>query len=213
MKILTYVLAITCIIFLILWLQQCGLSKESELLKQANESRYISKLAIADKEISQRDSFILRLYDERAKDSIRGAKKEAAHLSDLNAFKRRERRQRPDTVKLTMVDTVYLVYDTMVSDLKNQRDSLKLSYQTEIAAMEANFQTMKGKFVLANFERDSLKNLKPDSNWGVGLTGGVGAVVSDGTIHTGPGALLGISYRIPIGKISFRKLFRRKIIN
>lgn len=201
------------LIFALLFLHQCSRTSDSNLAKQANESRYISKLAIADKEIALNHSFILRLHDERREDSIRGAKKEAAHLSDLNAFKRRERRQRPDTVKLTMVDTVYLVYDTMVSDLKNQRDSLKLSYQTEIAAMEANFQTMKGKFELANLERDSLKNLKPDSNWGLGATGGIGAVVSNGTIHTGPGALLGISYRIPIGKISLRKLFRRKIIN
>lgn len=196
------------LIFALLFLHQCGRSKESELLKQANESRYISKLAIADKEIGLRDSVLVALQNDRKDDSVRHTKENARLSGALNASKRRERNSRADTITISLTDTIYMKYDTLVANLKNERDSLKISFETSIDTLKANFQTMKGKFKLADEARDSLKNLKPDSNWGLGLTGGVGAIVSDGVVRAGPGVVVGLSYRIPI-KISLKRLFRR----
>lgn len=221
MKIFTYVLAVAAIVFLILWLQQCGRSKESELLKQANESRYISKLAIADKEIARRNAFLSAQDSARRKSEVQHTKTQDSLKSLIYGLKSKIiKTGRLKTITDTLIctplvaqllkrDSVISLDSVLVADLEQQRDSAKSSYETSLDSLGANLETMKGKFKLADEARDSLKNLKPDSNWGLGLTGGVGAVVSDGVVRAGPGVSFGVSYHIPI-KINIRKLFRKR---
>lgn len=73
---------------------------------------------------------------EREKEGAKAVEKEKRLLSDLNASKRRERRARPDTVKLTLVDTIYAEYDTILANAEHRRISDSLSFEREIGHLK-----------------------------------------------------------------------------
>jgi uncharacterized membrane protein YdfJ with MMPL/SSD domain len=51
---------------------------------------------------------------------------------------------------------------------------------------------------------------KKQSAWGLGATAGISTLLSDGKFYAGPGVTFGLTYKIPIGKIRIRDLFRKK---
>lgn len=73
---------------------------------------------------------------EREKDGAKAVEKEKRLLSDLNASKRRERRSRLDTVKLTLVDTIYAEYDTILANADHRRITDSLSFEREIGHLK-----------------------------------------------------------------------------
>ncbi len=111
MKTLPWILlCIAVLVCVILWNMLSG----SEMSREAAKSVYLEQ----EKQLSK------ELAIERAKaDAERHARKEGDSIhrleiggltSDLKASKRKERRLRPDTVIMTLTDTIFAQYDTII---------------------------------------------------------------------------------------------------
>ncbi len=121
-------LAIAVLGCVILW----NLYSGSEMSRQSAKSVYLEQ----EKQLSK------ELAIERAKaDAERHARKEGDSIhrleigwltSDLNASKRKERRQRPDTVIMTLTDTIFAQYDTIILKTVEQKRADSLSFEREI---------------------------------------------------------------------------------
>ena len=176
--------------------------------READRERYLTRQAATDAGIRARDSVILRIQSDRKSEAAKYAQNQSVATSEIKALKRRERKTRVDSVILTLTDTIFAEYDSMLIRCNDQMSSQKASYEQEIDSLESNISDWEGKFV----ESDSIAmvhmNEKKPSNWGLGATAGISTLVHQGQVISGPGASLGITYKIP--PIRFRDLFRRK---
>lgn len=121
--------------------------------------------------------------------------------------------------KITRLDTCLHQIEIRNQALTDQT-ALISSLETEKAQTEAKNEEIKGELKgqiklldsanTAKFNKiDSLYDNWPKkpSPFGLGITAGVGTVISNGQVHAGFGATLGLTYKIPIKPI---RLFRRK---
>lgn len=80
-------------------------------------------------ELKLRDSVVLAIQSDRVKDSTEHAVKQGGLKSQINGLKR-QLVENPGS--LVIRDTIILKQDTLITDLENERDSIRLSFQDEI---------------------------------------------------------------------------------
>lgn len=134
---------------------------------------------------------------QHAKDSIHQVNN-AAQKRTIAYYIRKERNSRPDTLTVTLQDTIYVLSANLVDSLENQiaglkmTDSAKTVLNDSIKAVQAR-QIMKCDSLL-----DEALKIKPPSRWSLSLSAGPGGVYNpfNGRVHGG--VIFGIttSYRI-----------------
>jgi hypothetical protein len=120
--------AIAVLVCVILW----NLYNGSEMSREAAKSAYLE----------QEKTFRREIAIEKAKaDAERHARKEGDSIhrleiggltSDLKSSKRKERRLRVDTVTVTLVDSIFSQYDTIILKTVEQKRADSLSFEREI---------------------------------------------------------------------------------
>lgn len=124
-------LCIAVLVCVIIW----NLYSGSEMSRESAKSVYLEQ----EKQLSK------ELAIERAKaDAERSARKEGDSIHrleigwltrDLKASKRKERRLRPDTVIMTLTDTIFAQYDTIILKTVEQKRADSLSFEREIKVL------------------------------------------------------------------------------
>jgi hypothetical protein len=110
----------------------------SEISRQSAKSVFLEQEKALQRELAI----------EKAKaDAERHARKEGDSIhrleiggltSDLNASKRKERRLRVDTVTMTLTDTIFAQYDTIILKTVEQKRADSLSFEREIKILSGS---------------------------------------------------------------------------
>lgn len=185
---------------------------------EENESRYLSKIAGLEAGIVHRNKFIESEAEARLKDNARHLRSQDSLKQIVTRLKGRTiptsvlASEAPNTCKhlieqLEIRDSTITATNALSEDLQKQVTSQATSYERSLDSLQMNVQAERKKFEIAQERGDSLVNIKPPSNWGIGGTAGAGAVISNGQVHAGFGAMFGITYRIPIRPL---RLFRKR---
>lgn len=115
------------------------------------------KLRDANTRIVLRDSAVARLQSEMDS-AARYHSKTQTHLrTSLNASKRRERLTRKDTFTLTLVDTVYMAYDSLLEDLTLERDEIRRDCKTLVDSLLANAMDFRGIIDIKDLQNTALQ--------------------------------------------------------
>lgn len=103
-------------------------------------------------------------------------------------------------------DSIIHFQDSLITDLTNERDSLRLGFNPIIDSLKANIESEHQKFLYTLHDRDSLlKRLEKPNNWGLGLSAGPGLMTTGGEVRAGIGMQVGLVYRLQL-----RNPFKRK---
>ena len=102
--------------------------KRDRLQSVAREAHLKSQVRLLD------SARLAERHERETGDSL-GRVKEKRLMSDLNASKKRERRSRADTMKLTIIDTVYAQYDTIILTAKAKMKADSASFEREIGIL------------------------------------------------------------------------------
>jgi len=118
----------------------------------------------------RRDSQIKEMIQKS--DSATSANKivQEASKREIRSLIKRERSQRPDTVKMTLVDTVYKEYDSLITTLANDNDRIQRDCRALVDTLLANandLQTIafKTDTLLQVAEKDLRKEKKKGRVW------------------------------------------------
>lgn len=107
-------------------------------------------------------------------------------------------------------DSVIHDQDSLITDLTNERDSLRLGFNPIIDSLKANIESEHQKFLYTLHDRDSLLNRpeKPNSPISFGASIGPGVVFTpSGQVHGGMSGNIGLNIKIPL---KLRNPFKRK---
>lgn len=159
-KILTYALAIGCILLAVLYLQQCGRANESDLLRDSAQSARIAERNHSLQEIRVRDRHIQAVLNERDSVIKYSTQKEVGLKSQINRLKSKILipsnsgvLKVSDTCRIQLVlrDSIIEAQDTLILTLETEKaeiirmdsiafDSLKsnVSQFRELFESEAN---------------------------------------------------------------------------
>jgi hypothetical protein len=83
-------------------------------------------------ELALRDSVVLAIQNDRATDSVEHAVKQKLLSGQIRGLKR-QLLENPGS--LVIRDTIILKQDTLIIDLENERDSLKISFKEELRVL------------------------------------------------------------------------------
>lgn len=208
MKILLTISTIAAIIFCLLYLSECEANRNKDKAHEAAKSLWNSDKAIAD---TVKNRLLTKIFElqwvQEKKDSLHTVNNKAQKRT-IAYYIRKERNSRPDTITVELQDTVYLLSAQLVDSLENQVAELKANDSTKTVFYESIISIQTDQIKLA----DSIISLPvpKQSRVSLGLSAGYGLMATGGEVRAGVFFGPGISYNIPIGKISLRKLFRRK---
>jgi hypothetical protein len=126
------VIVLLCLLF---WTSKTSSDKDGRY--KAEREKWILGEAHMKGEIRLRDSVISATREEREKADSLYHVSEKSRLTARNELKRRERSQRPDTIRKTLVDTVYASYDSALIAASEKSRADSLSFEKELSTLQA----------------------------------------------------------------------------
>lgn len=208
-KAFTWILGIAALIFAVLYLDACHRLKSSELTAQAVRSVWEADKAISKKESAVWESKVDSLESRQAKKDSIHAITNAAQTRVIHKLRRKEKLSRVDTVLLTVVDSLNQETDVLLDSLYDQLRACKEVDSVKSALHVKQLEIQDKLIEKADSLIKSIKIPPEPSRLSFGVTGGATVLVHDGKVMAGPGASIGLTYRIPV-KINLRKLFRKR---
>lgn len=136
---------------------------------EAREFRSKAKESLS--KIEARDAQISTLLNDRAEDSVRQVKKEAAFISRISALKSRV------TGPAVVQDTIIVIQDSLISVVRNSRDTLYITDNQVIDSLKQNIYDFDKMFTEClifseKIQRDYYKEKK--KRWSLGPHVGYG---------------------------------------
>lgn len=100
-----------------------------------DRDRLLAGNAHLKSELALRDTAIWRIQNDRALDSTMHASTQGGLKTQIKGLKRRLANSPEFEGIKTVRDTIILKQDTLITDLENERDSIRLSFQEEIKTL------------------------------------------------------------------------------
>jgi hypothetical protein len=145
MKILVYLFGIAALVFGLLTFYFWDMCRDQELKTNLAESQSVLRIKEADARTAKRDTAIARLQFKMDSASRYYHKEESRLKSNVMSLKHRERVSRgTDTVTLTLTDTVYMAYDSLVASLTTERNGIKADCKALTDSLISNIDDLKG---------------------------------------------------------------------
>lgn len=207
MKTLCYILGLSTLIFLCLWLDACNRLKDSELTAQAIRSVWEADKAISEKESEVWERKVYSLESRQAKkDSIHQVTN-AAQTRVIHKLRRKEKLSRVDTVLLTVVDSLNAETDILLDSLRDQLRAAKEVDSVKTALHQKQLEIQDALIKKCDSLMNEIKIPPEPSRLSFGLSAGYGLMQTKGEIRAGMIFGPTLTYKIPI---RLKGLFRRK---
>lgn len=171
-----YYVGIILILLALVWFQWNSAGEEQRNRSEERE-RFLKSESKMKVELGLLEAQGLAEREARSKkDSVASLEKER-DLGALNALKAKERRSRPNPTVLTLTDTVYAEYDSVLAKADLQRKADSLSFENEIrilgqrtmkldSANDAKFHTVQELYTTISQKENLIDKLK---GWVKGL--------------------------------------------
>lgn len=196
------------LIAVIICLDTCQSNRETHALKEANERAYLERIAHEQAERLRRDTVILETQINRDIERQEYKRSKAKDSTTIARLRRREWGTRTDTVTLTLVDTIYAMYDSALIRCAEYIKDQDSSYMTEIKLLNQNIVSLERQFNAADsIAKEHFSEKKP-SRLSLSLSGGYGMIGNENRVSGGFFFGPSISYRINLP--TWRELFKRK---
>lgn len=105
-------------------------SRDLELGGNAAKSILKAEINQANVRIGQRETEISRIQEKMDSTAKASLKIQSKLTGAVIASKHKERLSRPDTITLTLTDTVYMAYDSLVTSLTSDRNGIQRDCHT-----------------------------------------------------------------------------------
>jgi ElaB/YqjD/DUF883 family membrane-anchored ribosome-binding protein len=201
---------IIAIVLALGFVYQCEHHAKDVSRVSAERNDLLMKVAHYNAEKLRSDSAVVYLFEKGKADSVKFLNDQKQKDQHIKNAKRKERASRPDTITITKVDTVYALYDDLVKNLKQERDTIRTNKNQQISTLRSQafksdsaFQSTKKKLI------DAEDELNSQSPWGLGISAGPAVMATGGELRTGISIQAGLTYKIPL-KLRLKKLFKRK---
>lgn len=137
-------------------------------------------------QIKARDSVIQALENKGVKDSIRHTSKQTWLTGQANALKAKVKKG-----PLILQDTIIVYLDSLVADLTNDRDTIRIDNRVKIDSLKSSLADLQGMWAdqykrAARFQADYDREKR--KRWSIGINAGYG--------FKGPDVQVGIHYSI-----------------
>lgn len=114
------------------------LSQDQDQTAQKINAEQEIKLREANTRIGLRDSAVARLQSEMDSAAQIHTKRQESNLRSLIASRSRERLTRQNPTVMTLTDTVYMSYDSLIEDLTIERDAIRHDCKVLVDSLLAN---------------------------------------------------------------------------
>lgn len=155
-------------------------SRDSELADNAAKSVLKAEIKQANVRIAKRDTVIARIQEKMDSTHSASLQIQSKLHGAVIASKHKERLSRPDTITLTLTDTVYMAYDSLVTSLTNERNGIQQDCQTLTDSLlsqiaDFNLIAMKQESRVEIAEKETVREKKKSRflKWGLGAAIGV----------------------------------------
>lgn len=199
---------IVILILAITLMQTCQSNRETHALKEANERAYLERIAHEQAEKLRRDTVILETQINRDIERQEYKRSKAKDSTTIARLRRREWGTRTDTFTRTIVDTLFMAYDSALIRCAEYIKDQDSSYMTEIKLLNQNVASLQRQFNAADsIAKEHFNEVKP-SRLSLSLSGGYGMIGNENRVSGGFFFGPSISYRINLP--TWRELFKRK---
>lgn len=145
MKTALFILIILLLLSLVGNWIQWDISRDKDLIADLKDSQSVLRIQEADARLAQRDTVIARIQAKMDSAAQHYRKEEGRLKSNVMSLKHRERVSRgTDTVTLTLTDTVYMAYDSLVASLTTERNGIKADCKALTDSLISNIDDLKG---------------------------------------------------------------------
>lgn len=214
---LSFYLIVAIVILVALNLVQCERSKNIELSLQSkvskSEQARVMERAHHEAEIRKMGDTVKIMHANLTAYVDQSKKKEKKMSLTIAQMIKNERSSRPDTVKITKVDSVYGSYDSLVRFVKKSRDSVWMEANAIIELEQKQYLSLDSLYQAEKLASAKLlgevQKLESDvdreqrSRLSFGFGGGYGAQLNSDVIRVGPQVSVGLYYSV--FKIKARK--------